>query len=140
MRRRRRSFTSCEVYRQQLCGGRHFLHEHPETARSWADEQIQGILNDPAVGSVVGHQCMYGQTAPTANGERLPARKATRWMSSAPEIFPDWVIDAEAAIDISLCWAAVRPRRQSTRRSCVKLSSEERRRSAGARGTHCRLQ
>ena len=40
----------------------------------------------PQVGTVVGHQCQYGQTALSDNGVRLPVRKATRWMSSAPEI------------------------------------------------------
>ena len=79
-------YCACEVYRQQLREGRHFLHKHPEAARSWADEQVKGILDNPAVGSVVGHQCMYGQTALTDDGERLPVKKATRWMSSAPEV------------------------------------------------------
>ena len=62
------------------------MHEHPEGARSWADEHVAKIVGDPRVGSVVGHQCQYGQTAVTDEGERIPARKATRWMSSAPEL------------------------------------------------------
>ena len=47
---------------------------------------MKGLMRDPRVGSVVGHQCQYGQTAVADGGERLPARKATRWMSSAPEL------------------------------------------------------
>ena len=73
------------VYRTQLFEGRHILHEHPETARAWAVEQVVALINDPAVGSVVGHQFMCGQKAQTEDGRWLPARKATRWMSSAPE-------------------------------------------------------
>ena len=55
---------ACEVYRTQLREGRHFLHEHPVAARSWADEQVTALLNDQAVGSIVGDQCRYGQTTP----------------------------------------------------------------------------
>ena len=76
----------CEVYRQQLRTGRHLLHERPGSARSRAGEQAVARLKGPAVGSIVGHQCKYGQGAPTGGGGWLPARKATRWMSSAPEV------------------------------------------------------
>ena len=68
---------ACEVYRLQLREGRHFLHEHPETARSWADAEIAALLTNPAVGSIVGHQCMYGQRVPAEGGGWLPAKKAT---------------------------------------------------------------
>ncbi len=77
---------ACEVYAFQLAGGRHFLHEHPAGAGSWLDERVAALLNNPKVGTVVGHQCQYGQTALSPDGVRLPVRKATRWMSSAPDI------------------------------------------------------
>ena len=67
----------CDIYRQQLREGRYFLHEHPETARSWVDEQATALLGDPAAGSLVGHPCMYGQRVPTGDERWLPARMAT---------------------------------------------------------------
>ena len=77
---------ACEIYRHQLAAGRHFLHEHPASARSWADGQVTDLLEDPRVQTVVGHQCRYGQRARTADGLWAPAKKATRWMSSAPAV------------------------------------------------------
>ena len=38
------------------------------------------------MGRWLGTKCKYGQTAVADGGERLPARKATRWMGGAPEI------------------------------------------------------
>ena len=77
---------ACEVYRYQLDNGCHFLHEHPAGARSWAEASIKELMADARVGSVVGHQCRYGQRAQADDGAWLPVRKATRWMSSAPEV------------------------------------------------------
>ena len=77
---------ACEIYRHQLAADRHFLHEHPASARSWADGQVRDLLEDPRVQTVVGHQCRYGQRARTADGRWAPAKKATRWMSSAPAV------------------------------------------------------
>lgn len=75
-----------EIYRLQLKGGRHFLHEHPAGASSWHDEQVRRLLNDRRVSTVVGHQCRYGQSAVSGIGDRLPVLKPTRFMSSAPEL------------------------------------------------------
>ena len=131
-------YFACEVYRQQLREGRHFLHEHPEAARSWADEQVKGILDNPAVGSVVGHQCMYGQTALTDDGERLPVKKATRWMSSAPEVLARLGHRCRGGHRHQPLLGAVRRPRRFTRRNCARPSSGERRLSAGARAGRCR--
>ena len=73
-----------EIYQFKRAGGRHFLREHPAGARSWADEEMVKLMKDYRVGSVVGHQCQYGQWARGDDGERVPARTATRWLSSAP--------------------------------------------------------
>ena len=54
--------------------------------RSWQTGPVEALLNLPAVGSVVGHQCRYGQKAQADNGEWHLVKKATRWMSSAPEV------------------------------------------------------
>ena len=62
------------------------LHEHPAGTLSWTAEQAVELISNPAMGSVVRHQRMYGQKAQADGGTWLPARKATRWMSSAMEI------------------------------------------------------
>ena len=77
---------ACEVYQFQLEVGRHFLHEHPAGARSWAQAPVEKLMAHPGVGSVVGHQCQYGQWTWTADGKKAPVLKATWWLSSAPEI------------------------------------------------------
>ena len=61
---------ACEIYRRQLRGGG--LHARLGTARAWADAEVAALLEDPAVGSTVGHQCMYGQRVSVAGG-RLAA-------------------------------------------------------------------
>eukprot|EP00969_Alexandrium_andersonii_P230626 10184700-Alexandrium_andersonii.AAC.1 len=35
-----------EVYRFQLAGGRHFLHEHPAGARSWQEPCVARLFAD----------------------------------------------------------------------------------------------
>ena len=71
------------IYRMQIDGGRHFLHEHPAGATSWNDEWIQRLMEHPKVSSVVSDQCEYGLLTPNADGVPTPAKKPTRWMSSS---------------------------------------------------------
>ena len=48
------------IYKMQLDGGRHFLHEHPATASSWSDPWVVKMLQHPRVSALVSHQCEYG--------------------------------------------------------------------------------
>ena len=48
----------CTLYMYQLMG-KHFLHEHPWTARSWNLDCIQS-MSDPRVQLVQGHMCQFG--------------------------------------------------------------------------------
>ena len=50
------------IYREQLKGGRHFLHEHPASALSWHEECIQQLMRDPRVHEVKCDQCQFGLT------------------------------------------------------------------------------
>jgi len=77
---------SVELYRMQIKGGRHFLHEHPSSAKSWQEKEIKELRNDPRVGEVIGHMCQYGMTMVDKDGKVKPVRKSTRWMSSASEV------------------------------------------------------
>ena len=75
-----------EIYCMQLAGGRHFVHEHPAAASSWNEEVIRDLAAQPGVGAVVAHLCQFGLVTPAAGGGQLPAKKATRFLSSSPEV------------------------------------------------------
>jgi len=75
-----------EIYRMQLRGGRHFLHEHPSTAKSWQEPEIMRLRNDPKVSEVIGHMCELGMAMKGPDGVSRPVRKSTRWLSSAREV------------------------------------------------------
>ena len=64
-----------EIYEVQLQGGRHFLHEHPESASSWKTEEVQRLLWNPRVGSTVAHLCQFGMKTRGQDGEWRLARK-----------------------------------------------------------------
>eukprot|EP00969_Alexandrium_andersonii_P079447 3502835-Alexandrium_andersonii.AAC.1 len=61
-----------------MAGGKRFLHEHPAGAGSWAEPPVVRLLQDPLVGSAIGHQCQHGQWTRDQEGNRCPARKSTR--------------------------------------------------------------
>ena len=71
------------LYKLQVDGGRHFLHEHPAGATSWRDPWIVKLLAHPRVNAVVSDQCEYGLLTPDMDGNPTPAKKPTRWMSSS---------------------------------------------------------
>ena len=75
-----------EVYRMQLAGGRHFLHEHPLGAESWKEPFVEKLMGDSRVGSVIADQCRFGLRIDGPRGEPTLAKKPTRFMSSAPAI------------------------------------------------------
>ena len=77
---------AAEIYQTQLRAGRHFLHEHPETATSWKEESIAKLLQDGRVDAVVSHQCQFNMREKDKHGEVKLVKKPTRWMSSAGEL------------------------------------------------------
>ena len=78
----------CTLYDYQLKRGKHFLHEHPWTARSWKLDFIQDLLNDERVHLVEGHMCDFGMTSHVngKHGERGLVKKPTGFMTSSYEI------------------------------------------------------
>ena len=72
----------CKVCRHQISEQRYFLHEHPQSARSWQERCITDILKMDDVGKVTCDQCQFGAT--TTDG--LPLKKPTSFMSNAPEL------------------------------------------------------
>ena len=74
------------LYYEQLRGGRHFLHEHPQGATSWREPCMQALLAHSRVGSVVAHQCRFGQMSPDREGKMLLVKKPTRFASTSPQM------------------------------------------------------
>ena len=73
-----------QLYREQIEGGRFFLHEHPEHATSWEVEAIKSILEIPGVDWVGADQCVYGQEVQHGQHRGQPVKKPTGFMSNAP--------------------------------------------------------
>jgi hypothetical protein len=77
---------SAEIYATQVRGGRYFLHEHPATADSWAQDPMNKVLGMKGVDTVVGDMCSFGMTSVNNEGEEHPVLKPTRWASNSPQI------------------------------------------------------
>ena len=71
------------LYRIQIEAGRHFLHEHPDTATSWTDPWMERLMQHGRISTVTSDQCEYGLLTPNEDGIPTPAKKPTRWMSSS---------------------------------------------------------
>ena len=76
---------ACSLYISQINRGKSaFLHEHPQSARSWDTKMIKKIMSLPGVGTCVSHQCMFGLETVTDTKESMPAKKPTMWMCNSP--------------------------------------------------------
>ena len=75
----------CELYRFQIGKGRHFLHEHPWSARSWDLPCVERLLGHPSVGVTQGHMCRFLMTSHVEKrgGEEGLVKKPTGFMSSS---------------------------------------------------------
>ena len=49
------------LYREQVEGGRYFLHEHPRLATSWREDCIKAVSELPGVETITADQCQFGQ-------------------------------------------------------------------------------
>ena len=69
----------------RLSGGKSFLHEHPATALSWKDDQIQALMKEIQVMTITAHQCQYGLVTPSAENKEvtMPALKPTRFITNS---------------------------------------------------------
>ena len=75
----------CALYEYQLRQGRHFLHEHPWTAKSWDLPCIKKVMEHPSVEVVQGHMCQFGMTSRVGHqdGPTGPVKKPTGFMTSS---------------------------------------------------------
>ena len=73
-----------KLFRMQMHRGNYFLMEHPAHADSWKIPEVVEFLKMGGVDHVVADQCMYGlKTRGSADGEELPAKKPTRFVSNS---------------------------------------------------------
>ena len=81
----------CSLYRYQLEQGRHFLHEHPWTAKSRNLDCIDKIMKHPAVGTTQTHMCRFLMTTHIEHrgGEVGLVKKPTGFMSSSPYVLTE---------------------------------------------------
>ena len=75
-----------ELYMEQIKEGRFFLHEHPQSATSWYEDDVKEILAVPSVGRVDGDQCQYGAQVVSGSKIGSPIRKCTGFMSNGEHI------------------------------------------------------
>ena len=70
----------CYLYRKQVARGAYFLHEHPNSATSWREPCVLGVLSLNGGKRIRADQCMHGQESQQGN----PLKKPTGFMSNAP--------------------------------------------------------
>ncbi len=71
----------CQLYMEQIDGGRFFLHEHPQIATSWKEPCVRRLCEIEGVGEAVAHLCQYDLEF---KGE--PIKKPTRFISNAEHV------------------------------------------------------
>ncbi len=74
------------LYKEQVEGGRFFLHEHPRSASSWHEATVQEVMQLEGVELVTADQCQYGSEVQHGFRRGLPVRKPTGFMSNAPRL------------------------------------------------------
>ena len=77
--------SCCLLYEYQLRRGKHFLHEHPWTARSWKLDCVQQLMENRNVQLVQGHMFQFGMTTHVdeKNGEQGLVKKPTGFLTSS---------------------------------------------------------
>ena len=75
-----------QLYREQLEGGRYFLHEHPRFATSWGEPCIEALMEIPDVELVRADQCQYGSEVFVGVHRGKPIKKPTGFLSNAPRL------------------------------------------------------
>ena len=55
-------------------------------ASSWKEECIRALVRAAGVGTVIGDQCQFGLETRGPDGQPMPAKKPTRFLSSAPAV------------------------------------------------------
>ncbi len=73
------------LYKMQMAAGRYFLHEQPNSAKSWGMQEVVDMVGLEDVDVVTCDMCAYGVKIVDKLGEAL-VEKMTKLMSKSPEI------------------------------------------------------
>ena len=88
-----------------------FLHEHPYTATSWSMPEVKQIMACAGVQTVVADQCMFGLTTKGGRrGQRMPAKKSTRFMTNSWHIAKELNVRCDGGHDHQALIGAQRAR------------------------------
>ena len=71
-----------KAYRLQYAAGRVFLHEHPASAKSWGEAEMEKLMRLPGVHKGSLDMCRYGLTQIGEEGEG-PVKKETCIISNS---------------------------------------------------------
>ena len=82
----------CSLYRRQMARGKWLLHEHPASALSWREDDVEAIRRSLFVQTAVGDQCHYGLvTLPEHDKSKMmPALKPTRFKTNSSVMISQW--------------------------------------------------
>ncbi len=103
----------CALYKFQFQNGRHFLHEHPWTARSWKLKCVDDLIRHPAVNLSQGHMCQFRMMSHVdrPGGEMGLVKKPTGFMTSSKHI----AIELDKRCDGGACSCTIDVRKSSCR-------------------------
>ena len=83
---RRHLHTGIRFYRKQCDAGRYFLHEHPDTASSYKDPEMQALQALPGVYAVSGPKCRYDMQVTRNDGTTGVVYKMTKYVTNSPHL------------------------------------------------------
>ena len=73
---------SCDLYRDQMRDGLHFLHEYPNGSSSVREPCLESLIRTPGVYPLKGPMCAWGMTSRDEHGEGL-VKKETCWVTNS---------------------------------------------------------
>ena len=73
------------LYREQMRGGRYFVHEHPKSATSWMNPHIKALREDPRTVLAEAGLCQFGLMSKDKEGDGY-AKKPTTFMTNSLEM------------------------------------------------------
>jgi len=74
------------LYKDQIEGGRYFIHEHPKWATSWGENEIDELMSIPGVEVAHGDQCQYGAEVSRGPRKGSPILKPTGFMTNSAAV------------------------------------------------------
>ena len=77
---------ACTLHLLQHNAGRYFVHAHPRSASSWAEQCVIDVVRMTGAVFTNLDQCMFGLMSTSDDGVNLPSKKATTLMSNMPAI------------------------------------------------------